>query len=761
MLVAICRDVVDKSEDFETLASQFKNEDLNVPDLAHEANQGHAFTAQHKGRRQKENFTALGFIALDFDKVTSQEEVDAIMAAPGPIGEFWAIQYDTCSATDDNPRFRLVYPLEQVIYDREYGEEAVTAMQWKAGKADPACKDICHFYYGHKGSQPIVREDKVLPAAALAQLVREYRAATRARAVPTMERPPAATSFDVAAWLEDYATRHPQDKSRSEYFMSLASALYNKSKGDRYLVKSYARDIDRLAGAKYGDRAENEVERCLNKCGPFVDDTPLPRLAPVTDHGATEPQLLTQHNQTDLGNALRMVERFGQDIRYVKEWGWLCWDGRRWKLDKRGAVERFAKKTVATIYQEAAQCADDKERMSLAAFALKSEARGKLEAMISLAESEGEIVAGPEEFDRNPYLLTALNGTINLETGQLLPHRREDMITKLAPVDYDPEAQCPTWHSFLDRIMEENQRLVEFLRRAIGYSLTGLTIEHVMFLMHGNGQNGKSTFLEAIQAMLGDYARTTNPAAFLAKDGGGDGPRNDIAALAGARFVKAVESEKGRRWAEALVKEVTGGDTISARFLYKEEFSFKPAFKLWFAANHKPKVTGQDRGIWRRIRLIPFKAEISETEKDTGLPDKLKAEGAGILAWAVAGCLEWQEKGLQEPSEVLEATASYKEESDVLRDFIADCCLKGSPARCRVLLNELYKVYGKWCADNSEKAMGKINFAAALNERRYAIAPGAKNKTTVFGLALVDIGPKRDSGKSLDGGWELTPKIHF
>lgn len=454
--------------------------------------------------------------------------------------------------------------------------------------------------------------------------------------------------------------------------------------------------------------------------------------------GISMPSKWDLEHLSDLGNAKRLIALHGDKMRHVKEWGWLIWDGRRWQLDKRGMVERLAKSTVASIYVEVGQLDNDKDRMTLANFALKSESVASIKAMIEHAKSEEIIGVGPEQFDRNPMLFNCLNGTLDLRTGQLLPHNPADLITKLAPVEFNPEATCPIWLNFLNKIMQGKKELVEFIRRAVGYSLTGSTRQHCWFFLYGTGSNGKSTFLELIQTMLGDYAKTAQATTFLAKDTGGDGPRNDIAKLVGARFVKTAEIEKGRRWAEALIKEITGGDVISARFLYHEEFDYKPQFKLWVAANHKPKVLGQDNGMWRRIRLVPFEVQISDDEKDPDLPLKLTEELPGILAWAMEGCLDWQQNGLQEPQEVLAATEAYKDESDILRDFINDCCFRGRADKHKTTLKDLYKTYALWCGEGGERPIGKQNFSQALQERGYAIGPGSKNITTVFGLSLLE-----------------------
>ena len=332
-----------------------------------------------------------------------------------------------------------------------------------------------------------------------------------------------------------------------------------------------------------------------------------------------------------------------------------------WTPDKNGQIVRFAKDTVRNIYSEAAQLPEGNPRTTLVKHALQSEDAKRIHAMVQLAQSETGISVTPDQLDANPWLLNCSNGSVDLRTGKPLPHARENLCTKQVPVNFDSKAKCLTWKAFLHRIMGGNESLVRFLQRAIGYSLTGQITEQVLFLFYGTGANGKSTFVETMRALLGDYAQQADFETFLIGKNEG-GPRNDIARLKGARFVSAVESGQSRQMAETVIKQVTGGDKIAARFLYQEFFEFSPQFKLFLVANHKPQVRGTDEAVWRRIRLVPFDVKIPQEERDKHLPEKLQSELPGILAWAVRGCVKWQEKGLGEPTEVLEATQEYREE---------------------------------------------------------------------------------------------------
>jgi putative DNA primase/helicase len=418
---------------------------------------------------------------------------------------------------------------------------------------------------------------------------------------------------------------------------------------------------------------------------------------------------------TDWGNAERLVALHGQDLRYCYPWGkWLVWDGRRWAIDLIGAVEQRAKDAVRSIYREAATSRDKKEREALAHHALASESEVRRKAMVASARNEPGIPVMPENLDRAHWLFNVLNGTLNLQSGELMPHRRADLITKLALVEYDPQAQCPTWLAFLEKILNGDRTMIKFLQKAVGYALTGDIREQCLFFLYGLGANGKTTFLETLQALWGDYAKRTSTETFLVKKG--NSIPNDVAALRGSRLVTAVEVESGRRLAEVLLKEMTGGDTMIARFLWGEFFEFKPEFKIFLAANHKPVIRGTDNGVWRRIRLVPFTVQIPRDMQDKELSAKLRGELPGILNWAMEGCLEWQQEGLTPPPEVRMATNTYRKEMDPLGGFIEECCVIAPGAEA--MAKDLYKAYTAWAEDNGEKQpMSQKEFGGRLKER--------------------------------------------
>ena len=407
---------------------------------------------------------------------------------------------------------------------------------------------------------------------------------------------------------------------------------------------------------------------------------------------------------SDSGNAERILARHGQDIRYCHpQKTWYIYDDVRWCSDRRGRMMHIAKCIARALYEEAAEIGDDDARKACADFARRCESTDRKKAALVSAQSEPGIPAVPEEFDADPFLLNCANGTVDLRTGELRPHCRADLITRLCPVQYDPAARSPVWDRFLEQATGSDRDVSKFLQRAIGYSLTGATTEEVLFFVHGPGGSGKSTFLEAIKAVLGEYGKSADFETFISRRDAGT-IRNDIAELAGRRFVVSIEVDEGKKLAEGLVKLLTGGDTVRARFLYQEAFDYVPQFKLWLAANHAPKVRHDDSAMWRRILRIPFDQVIPKEKRDPSLKARLKdvnESGPAILAWAVEGCLRWQEERLQVPEAVSDATEQYRLDMDPLQDFIADCCVLHPAAWAPAA--QLRHAYEEYCKQNGQK----------------------------------------------------------
>ena len=434
-------------------------------------------------------------------------------------------------------------------------------------------------------------------------------------------------------------------------------------------------------------------------------------------------QLKLECHCTDLGNAKRFVSMHSQDARYCKQTGqWFIWDGRRWAQDESDAIMQRARQVAEHIDVEAdyVRDADFKERLrkkdEIIKWAKSSENEHRLRAMVTLAATFPEIAITTNRFDADPMLLNCLNGTLDLELCELRRHKREDFITKLAPVKYIPDASFTYWNEFLEKALP-SEDIRNYVRRAVGYSLTGSTAEEVLFHICGPTASGKSTFIEAVKATLGDYAETADFDAFLQRKIAG-GPRNDIARLNGARFVSSIEVDEGKALAQALIKNITGNEKIVARFLHKEFFVFHPQFKLFFAANIMPKVNAKDGAVWRRIHVIPFDVSIPEEERDPKLKEWLRTPdlaGEAILAWAAEGCKQWQDSGLNPPDEVRATTAKYRLSMSALREFVEAKCVISPQEKSRSA--ELYEAYEAWCdKPPSRVALDRRQFGQLLND---------------------------------------------
>ncbi|MGO9992854.1 MAG: phage/plasmid primase, P4 family [Steroidobacteraceae bacterium] len=373
---------------------------------------------------------------------------------------------------------------------------------------------------------------------------------------------------------------------------------------------------------------------------------------------------------SDMANATRLATRHGNDLRYTAARGWFAWDGRRWAPDEKALqVQALAKETARSIFSEIENSID---KTAMFRHARRSQSKASIDAMVWLARSEQGIPAAITEFDNDGWLLNVANGTLNLRTSELQPHRREDLISNIVEIAFDPQAECERWDAFLWRVTDCNDDLYAYLRRFVGYLLVGDMSDQSLHFLYGLGANGKSVFCEVLMRLLGEYAIAVSPDLIMLRRHGGI--PNDVARLRGVRAALMNETSQGARFDEAKLKDLTGGDTLTARFLHEEFFDFRPTHRIVIRGNHKPAINGTDEGIWRRLRLVPFTVTIPEDERDHQLLSKLEAELPGILNWALLGCREWQAEGLRPPPVIADAVRAYREESDTLGRFIAECC---------------------------------------------------------------------------------------
>jgi putative DNA primase/helicase len=481
------------------------------------------------------------------------------------------------------------------------------------------------------------------------------------------------------------------------------------------------------------------------------------KLADPVDRMGSQPAQAASFVLTDAGNGERLFHRHGDKLRFVALWKKpICYTGSYWAVDETSAVDRLALETIRALKAEGARLAqseDDEQHLlglKYQKHAHACEATKKKRDMVGEASKVKGAMIMPDRLDADPWLLNVKNGTIDLRTAELRPHNRLDYITKICPVEYDEFAKCPTFEAFLKAVFANKPRLISFVRRAIGYTLTGIATERAMFFHYGIGANGKSTLLGVVRELMGDYSTQTAADTLMAKRN--EGIPNDIARLKGARYVSAVETDEGRYLAEGLIKRMTGGeDVLTGRFLHAEFFDFKPEFKLHLATNYKPMIRGTDPAIWDRVKLIPYDVRFFDDReealkqcgdptrvKDKDLPAKLRDELPGILAWAVAGCIEWQAEGLGATPEVVKATKAYREEMDRLGDWIDERCEVGS--ECSAFSSELFGNYQKWAETNGEKPMNQTAFGRQLTVRGHAtVRDGNYGRKQRIGIALKNV----------------------
>lgn len=458
-------------------------------------------------------------------------------------------------------------------------------------------------------------------------------------------------------------------------------------------------------------QAENLV-----KCVPPLDESEVSAIARSVMRYAPSADLDLDmaRSLTDVGNAERFVATHAEKVRHVPGMGWYFWGGLHWERDTTNRVVELAKGVAKSIYNEGDHVQDVDLQVAVAKHAKASQNAARISAMIELAKSDSKIVLEPAELDVNDKLLGVANGVLDLKTGTLRAAARDDFITRHSPVEYDKKAKAPQFMQFLDTVTQGNKQLQTYLQRIVGYSLTGLTDEQCLFFLYGAGANGKSTFLNIVADLLGSQLSAQTPTETLMTKR--SQATNDLARLQGVRVVIANEIEDGSMMAESLVKQLTGGDMISARFHYQEFFEFKPKFKLFIAGNHKPIIRGRDNGIWRRIHLIPFTASIPAGQRDKSLGAKLKTELPGILNWALAGCKLWQKSGgLCVPTSVQAAVDDYRSEMDIIGKWIEDRCEQGPTLTTAA--NEAYRSYKSWSEDNGYRPMSSGAFGREFEQR--------------------------------------------
>lgn len=560
-------------------------------------------------------------------------------------------------------------------------------------------------------------------------------------------------------WVDKYS-REAHKGNRNSTGNMLATqlkALYEANEISLRDAESYMLEYQRNVDTGGDPYTEKEAIATLNynfQRYPAKDPVPIfddSRKAKPIMKPPEEPETpisleaIKGYNLTDLGNAERLRDMFRGEIKFCYKFGkWYVWNSQYWEMDEGGLIPGLAKKTVRQMLVEASDIDDLKERRKLTTHSLNSESNSRINAMISLTESEVPIKES--QLNTHKYKINVKNGTLDLKTGRLLEFNKEDYITKMADVEYIPSAPCPLFIEFLNLIFNNNQNIIKFIQKGAGISLTGDCGEQILFILWGNGNNGKTTLMSLFNKILvmGHYADNI-PAESLMVNKYKDDKHNDLAKLPGIRFLTVSEGEEEGRLNESLIKQMTGGDPITCRFLFHELFTYIPEFKIWYYTNHKPDITGIDEGIWRRIMMIPFTVNVVEKLKKMGKPRisnyenyLFDREAAGIFAWMVQGWQLYQKEGLNPPDEVLAAIKDYKTSMDSIQKWLDEEASLFEPGNeeIRETFSILFSRYNAWAAQNGEQTYKNKTFGKRLDDKGLRTIKGTGNVKFRIGVKI-------------------------
>lgn len=517
-------------------------------------------------------------------------------------------------------------------------------------------------------------------------------------------------------WEQFYNSQSEADMAFANDLAFWTSRDYSKMDSIFRQSSLYREKWDAKRGdSTYGaDTLQRAIQDCTNVFSPAPSDGDFQLY--VLDQETKEVKQ-RYYSYDDTGNADRFKDAHGDTLRYsyVRE-KWYFYNGKIWTQDQEGKVKTMADEVIEKMKSEKIfipEDSDEEEAKKLFRKHIKS-TRNSTGKTNMIKESQHLLPIQLETFDNDLHLFNVQNGYLNLREGHLYEHDKDKYFTRISNVEFTDKADCPMWEDFLQQIFDGDTELIEYIQRAVGYSLSGSTEEQMMFILYGNGRNGKSVFLDVINELFGTYSTNISAQSIMVKQQSG-GANPDIAKLAGARLVTTTESNEGVRFDEGLIKQLTGGDRVTARFLYEDEFEFTPQFKLWMATNHKPLIRGTDDGIWRRMGIIPFNVQIPEHKVDKKLTHKLRREINAILNWAVLGYLKWQQDGLREPEIIKTQRAEYRVEMDSIEAFIQDCCVVDAFSNVRA--KEFYQAYRDWASDNGQYLMSNTKFGREMAKK--------------------------------------------
>jgi P4 family phage/plasmid primase-like protien len=701
--------------------------------------------------RRNENVRAITAAVFDLDDA-DPEKIDGLDERLAGLA--WII-HSTHSNTPESLCLRLVMPLSRPAKPHEWPAVRAAAVSRYGIPADPATKDLSRLYFlpdALRGTDRLTASSAgapldveallasapaplaLVPAQQLAAPLTANEDALAARLILGTSKPDSRALLVRALRGKPLADLGTQDDTLNRLMSIVAFAApdapddlviqilrpcfqaTNWLDGTEHLIGEALKKLHRARERK----AEQDAAAERSQAAYAELDA---RFAPKTTAESEPPALigndgngiqLADYPLTDAGNAERFVAEHSADLRFVPEWGqFIRWDGARWARTNDNPTDRGIL-TARRLLRAAEACGDSEKRAKLARHAIAMERAGALQAMLSIARTLPGMRISASDLDSDNFLFNCANGTVDLRTGALRTHRRDDFITKMTRVEYDPNAVAPQWERFLERILP-SIGLRSYLQRGLGYSLTGDVREQALFFCHGAGANGKSTFLTLVQSIGGDYAAQGAPDLLMAKRG--ERHPAEIADLQGKRLVVCQEVESGQHFAETLIKQLTGGDPIKARLMRENWYQFNPTHKLIIAANHRPRARGGDYAFFRRMKLVLFSETIPPEERDPRLREKLEAEAPGILAWLVRGCLDWKQNGLGDPPEVVAATAEYRSEQDHLGHWIDARCERADGERS--FTRDLYRDYKMWCIENGDHAWEQRSFSEGIEEHGF------------------------------------------
>jgi len=641
--------------------------------------------------RAKSNVTAVRSIFIDLDE-NGQELLDAVMKSeilPSIVVE------------SSRGKYHCYWQVKNCLLEEFTRTQSALATRYQS---DPAVKDISRVmrlpgFYHQKGE-------------AVMTLIDDGRSSMK-------------SGMDVAEVL----IRNNISISATSKSAHLSIVDSMIPEGTRNVTLTKLAGTMKARGMTMEQVSEKLCETNLAKCNPPLHQDEVMAIAKSIDRYEHKIYKNYEESLTDTGNAERFAQHYSSTVKYVVDWGkFIIFNGHYWQVDSVNKVMEYAKQIARDIYDEGASVNDLKLRHELSKHSLKSQQLSRLVAMIELTKSISEMIIESTALNNDDMLLCVKNGVVDLRDGSFREGRSEDYITQMAPVSFDSKAECPRFMQFIDEtfvgggsvIMQERintterGELIDYMQKSLGYCLTGKTGAQCLFFAYGIGANGKTTLINLMLDLLGkDYSLQTPMDTLMIKSANSSSS-NHLARLQNIRFVASTEIDEGARVSESLIKQMTGGDRIAARFLYKEFVEFTPKFKLFIAGNHKPIIKGDDNGIWRRIHLVPFDITVSADMRDSTLPEKIRLELSGILNWLIQGCIQWQQSGLKQAKLVEQAVSDYKNEMDTLGIWIDECCETGD---FKARASDMFDSYRMWASNNNFQAICSVNFYRKLSDR--------------------------------------------